>query len=67
MTDQVEGLKTLELAGVEFFDGPYTGDGGPGVRLRESQVDRGPPRADLSRVRPSCAWRRMVHRYLSVL
>jgi len=24
----------LEAAGVQFLDGPYSGDGGPGVRLR---------------------------------
>ncbi|WEX85260.1 helix-turn-helix domain-containing protein [Sinorhizobium numidicum] len=29
---------TLESAGVLFLDGPYSGDGGPGVRLRS--VDR---------------------------
>ena len=28
-------IKTaLERAGVEFMDGPYSGSGGPGVRLR---------------------------------
>lgn len=26
----------LETAGVEFLDGPYSGDGGPGVRLHKS-------------------------------
>lgn len=25
---------TLEKAGCQFLDGPYSGDGGPGVRLR---------------------------------
>lgn len=31
----VDAMKAaLETAGVEFLDGPYTGDGGPGVRLR---------------------------------
>lgn len=25
---------TLERAGVQFLDGPYSGNGGPGVRLR---------------------------------
>ena len=24
----------LEAGGVEFIDGPYTGNGGPGVRVR---------------------------------
>lgn len=27
--------ETFEAAGVTFLDGPYAGDGGPGVRLRE--------------------------------
>lgn len=26
--------QAFEAAGVEFMDGPYTGSGGPGVRLR---------------------------------
>jgi transcriptional regulator with XRE-family HTH domain len=25
----------LESGGVEFIDGPYSGDGGPGVRLKQ--------------------------------
>lgn len=26
---------TLEAAGIEFIEGPYQGDGGPGVRLKD--------------------------------
>lgn len=26
---------TLEAAGVQFIDGPYSGSGGPGVRLKD--------------------------------
>ncbi|MCK0197758.1 helix-turn-helix domain-containing protein [Ancylobacter sp. 6x-1] len=29
--------QAFEDAGVEFIDGPYSGDGGPGVRLRKAR------------------------------
>lgn len=30
-------VDTLKEAGVLFLDGPYSGEGGPGVRLRDRQ------------------------------
>lgn len=36
-THNLAAIKTaLEAAGIEFLDGPYSGDGGPGVRLHKS-------------------------------
>ena len=36
MRQNIEALiRVLEAEGAEFMDGPYTGDGGPGVRLRK--------------------------------